>query len=76
MKNVFLGPFLHWLVILALIGLGWFGGLNRFHASTFNPFIILLIAVVIVAVVVVVWTSPKGQQVTRDPIVEPEDKTD
>lgn len=74
MNKIFLGPLVHWLLIGALIGFGWFAGFERYHASAFNPFLILMIVVVIVIVVAVLLTSPKDRAVTRDPIVEPEDE--
>lgn len=73
MNRVFLGPVVHWLIIVALIALGWVGGSMRFHVSEFNPFLIVLLIVTVVAVVAVIATSPPGRSVTRDPIAGDED---
>ncbi len=68
MKNIFLGPLLHWMIIIALVGLGWIGGIFRFHVTQFNPFMIVLIAIVVLTLLIVLMTSRPEQRVTRDPI--------
>ena len=70
MKSIFLGRPIHWLIILALIALGWFGGLQRLHVTSFNLFAIVLIVIVVIALVVVILTSRPGETETRDPIVD------
>lgn len=72
MRRVFLGPALHWLVILGLIGLGWVSGLDRMHVTTFNPFLIVLLIVTVVVLLIVLKTSPEGKQVTREPLEDEE----
>ena len=73
MKTVFLGPFVHWIIIVVLVALGWLAGSERFHVSQFNPFLILLLVLTVAIVMAVLWTSRPGQQVTRDPIKEHQD---
>ena len=73
MNRVFLGRPVHWLIIAALVAAGWIGGRMRLHVSEFNPFLIFLIVVTVAVVLTVLKTSPRGQDVTRDPIVEHED---
>ena len=68
MKRIFLGPLVHWALIVVLIGLGWFAGLGKTHVSQFNTFMILLIVVTIAILVVVLRSSPPGRQITRDPL--------
>ena len=68
MRNVFLGPLLHWIVIMALIALGWIGGIFRFHVIEFNPFVIILILVVVLALFLVLRTSSPELRITRDPV--------
>ncbi|MEM7057565.1 MAG: hypothetical protein AAF557_08245 [Pseudomonadota bacterium] len=70
MKGIFIGPLLHWLIVIALVALGWIGGSFRFHVSEFNPFLILLIAIVVLVLLVVVMTSGIDRRVTRDPITD------
>ena len=70
MSKVFLGPLLHWVIVISLIALGWISGKFRVHVSDFNPFIIVLIAIVVVTLVVVLATSRPGMRVTRDPVEE------
>ena len=66
-KRIFLGPPLHWLLIILLAGVAWLAGLDRMHVSEFNLFISSLILITIGLIVLVIRSSPPGQQVTRDP---------
>ena len=68
MKNVFLGPLLHWIIIVTLIALGWIGGIFRFHVIEFNPFVTILILVVVLALILVLRTSRPELRITRDPV--------
>ena len=70
MNKVFLGPLVHWAIVVALVALGWVAGAHRFHVSTFNPFLILLLVVAVAVLLIVLWTSPPGRDVTRDPIAD------
>ena len=70
MRTVFLGPLLHWLIIIALIVAGWIGGSHRMHVSEFNPFLIVLIVTTMAIPVIVLNSSPPGRRVTRDPVEE------
>lgn len=70
MKNIFIGPWLHWGVVIVLVALGWIGGLNRWHVSQFNPFILILIALTIAVLLLVLRTSPADRRVTRDPVTD------
>ena len=72
MKRVFLGPWVHWLILIVLIGAGWFFGLQRLHVIQFNPFIIGLILLTVGMLLLVLKSSPPGEQVTRDPVEEDE----
>lgn len=72
MSRIFLGPPLHWLLIAALIAVGWYGGIGRTHVSQFNLFVILLIVLTVAVLVIVLKTSPEGKQVTREPIEDTE----
>ncbi len=72
MKRIFLGPWLHWLILIALVAAGWLTGVDRLHVIDFNPFITGLILVTVVILVLVLKTSAPGQRVTRDPIEEDE----
>ncbi len=72
MRNIFLGPWFHWLILIVLVTAGWWTGVARLHVIEFNPFIIGLIALTVGVIVLVLKTSKPGQQVTRDPIEEDE----
>ena len=68
MSRIFLGPAIQWLIIIVLAGLTWLAGTERVHVSHFNPFVSVLVLVSIAVIVLVIWSSPKGQQVTREPL--------
>ena len=70
MRQIFLGPPLHWLILIALIAAGWISGKMRLHVSEFNPFLIASILITVTVILVVLKTSRPGDQVTRDPIVD------
>jgi len=70
MKRIFLGPLLHWVIIVSLIVLGWLGGSFRSHVIQFNPFLIALLAVVVLMLLIVLMSSPTTRRVTRDPITD------
>ena len=74
MKQVFLGPWFHWVWIVGLVAVGWFAGLKRLHTIDFNPFLLVLLAIVIAIVIAVLKTSRPDQQVTRDPITDKDDE--
>ena len=74
MKSVFIGPLLHWLIVIALVAAGWISGSHRMHVSQFNPFIVVLVVVTFVLIVVVLKSSPQGRRVTRDPVTEKDEE--
>ena len=70
-RRIFLGPWVHWLIVAIMLGLGWFAGTDRLHVKDFNLFLIAVIGVTLAAVLIVLRTSPADRQVTRDPIEDP-----
>jgi hypothetical protein len=64
---------LHWIIIFALVLLGWVGGSFRFHVSEFNPFIIVLIAIIVLTLILVLKSSRPDLRVTRDPVSDGDD---
>ena len=72
MSRIFLGPPLHWLLVAAIIGIGWYSGIGRTHVSQFNLFVILLIGLTVAVLAIVLKTSPEGKQVTREPLEDTE----
>jgi len=66
MKRIFLGPMLHWAIVAAIVGLGWYTGLGRTHVSQFNMFIVLLMILTVAVLLVILKTSPENRRVTRD----------
>ena len=72
MSRIFLGPPLHWLLVAAIIAIGWYSGIGRTHVSQFNLFVILLIVLTVAVLAIVLKTSPEGKQVTREPLEDTE----
>ncbi len=68
MSRIFLGPAIHWLVVVVVVALGWYSGLGRTHVSQFNTFVVLLIVLTVAILLIVLKTSPEGKQVTREPL--------
>ena len=68
MNRIFLGPLLHWLVIVAIAALGWTAGQQRLHVTSFNLFVTVLAVLSALAVVVTILTSHKDRRLTRDPL--------
>lgn len=68
MKNIFLGKLPHWLLVIALVGLGWVFGVYKSHVIHFNTFVSGLIVVTIIALWIVLKTTAPNEQVTREVI--------
>jgi len=68
MKQLFLGVWWHWVILLASVVLMWLAGENKLHVTHFNWFVGLVLLTTIVCVISVVRGTKCGQQVTRDPI--------
>ncbi len=68
MKQVFLGPLVHWLVLAGACIAGWFAGEARLHVTHFNLFVILVIAGTVAGLLIVLFTARPGTRITRDPI--------
>ena len=72
MKRIFLGKPLHWLLLLAVVVLGWLAGRIRLHVTDFNLFALALLALTAVLLLAVLASSKPGETVTREPIEPPE----
>ncbi len=72
MRNIFIGPLRHWLLIIVILGVLWLMGTNQFHTSHFNLFLLVLIGLSIGAVTAIVLTYRKGERITRDPLDDDE----
>ena len=47
MKKIFLGKPLHWLLLVILVPVGWYFGLQRAHVVHFNVFIVGLLCLLL-----------------------------
>lgn len=72
MSHIFLGRWWHWLVVAVIAGLLWLAGAERLHVVEFNTFVLLLLGGVAVVITGFLLLIPHGEQVTRDPIPDPE----
>ena len=72
MRNIFIGPLRHWLLMIVIFGVLWLMGANQFHISHFNLFLLVLIGLSIGAVTSIVLTYRKGERITRDPLDDDE----
>lgn len=68
MNKIFLGKFSHWLLVITLIGLGWYFGASKAHVIHFNTFIGCTIVATMLAVWFVLKTTAPNEQVTREVI--------
>lgn len=75
MNRIFLGKPFHWLLLIALVLIGWITGLYKAHVVVFNWFVIGTIVVTTAVVLAVLRTAGNHEQVTRDPIL-PDDESD
>ncbi len=66
MKEIFLGKWWHWLILVVVAGLFWMTGLMRMHVIHFNTFVALLLVGTLIIVLAVVLGTKPGEQVTRD----------
>ena len=76
MKQIFLGPLVHWLVLIGAIVAGWLAGSARLHVTQFNLFLILVILGTVLGLLIVLVTTRPGMRITRDPIEESEEDDD
>ncbi len=72
MRNIFIGPLRHWLLMIVIFGVLWLMGTNQFHISHFNLFLLVLIGLSMGAVTSIVLTYRKGERITRDPLDDDE----
>lgn len=70
MNRIFLGPLLHWLVVLIVVALGWLAGRARLHVTDFNLFVILAILGSVAVLGIVIVTARPGTRITREPLEE------
>jgi len=73
LKRLFLGKPVHWIALLAALGLLWWVGEQRMHVRHFNQFTGILAAATLALVAIVLVTTKKGEKVTRDDIPPPSD---
>jgi len=68
MRDIFIGPLRHWLILAATLGILWVMGANQFHITNFKLFLICLIALSIANLTAIMLTYRKGERITRDPL--------
>ena len=73
MRDIFLGKWWHWSILIVVCGLLWLAGHQRLHVIHFNVFISTLAVGAAVVVLVLLGGTRPGEQVTRDRL-EPGDE--
>jgi purine-cytosine permease-like protein len=67
MSRLFLGKPIHWLILAIIIGvLAWLG-FGLVQTRNFKLFLIVLLALTVGSVAVIMFTTKKGDRVTREP---------
>ena len=70
MRKVFLGKPLHWLLWGVIVAVLVAMGAQRLHTVWFNLFGTILLVLTTACVLVVVFTTRKGERITREPFDE------
>ena len=68
MRDIFIGPLRHWLILITTLGTLWMMGANQFHTTNFKLFLICLIGLSIANLTAIVLTYRKGERITREPL--------
>lgn len=72
MRDIFIGPLRHWLLLLAALVILWVMGTNQFHTTNFKLFLLSLIGLSILLLASITLTYRKGERITRDPLDDPD----
>ena len=73
MREIFLGKWWHWGILIVVCGLLWLAGAQRLHVIHFNVFISCLFAGIAVVVGVLLAGTRPGERVTRDKLEHDEE---
>lgn len=73
MRDVFLGKPWHWVLLAIVFGLMWATGEAKMHVIRFNPFILSILTGATVVLLLVLKTTKPDEQITRDPLPDPND---
>ncbi|MAO55775.1 MAG: hypothetical protein CMM61_08755 [Rhodospirillaceae bacterium] len=74
MREVFLGKPWHWLMAAVAVALLGLIGYSKMHVIHFNNFVWAVLAIGLVMVVLVLKTTRPDEQITRDPLPDPDDQ--
>lgn len=74
MRRIFLGKPIHWLLWGVVIVVLYLMGARSLHATSFNAFVLVLLALAAGCVAFVFVTHRKGDRVTRDSFDEDENQ--
>ncbi len=67
MSDVFLGKPFHWLILVIIVAvLAWLG-IELVQTRNYKLFLLILVALVAGSVAAIMFTTRKGEQVTREP---------
>ena len=74
LRNLFLGKWWHWLLLIIITVLLWQAGEIKMHVINFNWFLIALLTGTVVSLLVLIYGTPSGEQVTRDKLHDNDDE--
>jgi len=74
LRNLFLGKWWHWLLLIIITLLLWQAGEIKLHVTYFNWFLMALLAGTVVSLLVLIYGTPSGEQITRDKLLENDDE--
>ena len=66
MREIFIGPPRHWLILAATLVVLWVMGANQFHTTHFKLFLVCLIALSIANLTAIILTYREGERITRE----------
>lgn len=66
LREIFIGPLRHWLLLIGALGTLWWMGATQLHTHNFKLFLIILFGLAIAVVATVVFNHNKGERITRE----------
>lgn len=73
-RDILLGKFWHWALLVVAATLLWLAGRERLHVIEFNYFVLGVLAGTALTVLLIIAFHTPGERVTRDEIPPSDDK--
>lgn len=65
-REIFIGPLRHWLLLVGVLGILWWMGTTQLHTHNFKIFLLVLFGIASAIVATVVFGRKKGERITRE----------